>query len=564
MDYKKNIAQLIKIEGVTEEEIYGLLTFPKDLSMGDYCLPCFKFAGKLRKSPMAIADQLRDSIDLSENSYLEKVESVAGYLNFTLDKKDYADKIIGKILEKGEEYGKSTVGQGKTVCIDYSSVNIAKPFHIGHLSTTVIGAALYRIYKALGYEVVGINHLGDWGTQFGKLISAYKRWGDKADIEKRGIKALFEIYVRFHQAEKDDPALADEGRAWFKKIEDGDKEASELFAFFREVTLKEVEKLYERLGVKFDSYCGESFYNDKMQPVLDELEEKGLLVESEGAKVVNLDEYDMPPCLLVKADGATLYATRDMAAAFYRKQTYDFDKCLYVVAYQQNLHFKQWFKVVELMGKEWSKDLIHVAFGMVSLEDGAMSTREGRVVFLEDVLNKAVEKAGDIINEKNPNLKDKEKISEQVGVGAVVFSALCNNRIKDIVFNFDKVLNFDGETAPYLQYTVARCNSVIEKAGESKVLPDYSAVVGKVGNELTNMLSRFEQIVVDAGEKYEPSLVTRYLLGVAALYNKFYFEYKIISEDKAVQQARLNLTRATRTVLVNGLSLLGIEAPERM
>lgn len=564
MDYKKSIAQLIKIEGVGEDEIYSMLTFPKDLTMGDYCLPCFRFAGKLKKSPMVIADQLRDEIDLSKNTFLSKVESVAGYLNFTLNKVDYAERVISKILSLGSDYGKSNIGQGKTVCIDYSSVNIAKPFHIGHLSTTVIGAALYRIYKALGYNVVGINHLGDWGTQFGKLISAFKRWGNREDIEKRGVKALYEIYVKFHQEEKENPSLADEGRAWFKKIEDGDSEAQELFAFFRDVTLKEVEKLYDRLGVKFDSYCGESFYNDKMTPVLEQLEKKGLLEESEGAKVVNLDEYNMPPCLLVKADGATLYATRDMAAAFYRKATYDFYKCLYVVAYQQNLHFKQWFKVVELMGEEWHKDLVHVAFGMVSLEDGAMSTRSGRVVFLEEVIDRAVKKAGEIIEEKNPNLKDKEKISEQVGVGAVVFSALCNGRIKDIVFNFDKVLNFDGETAPYLQYTCARCNSVIEKAGECEVSPNYEGVCSQIGTELTNMLSRFEKIVIDSADKYEPSFITRYLLSVATLFNKFYFEHKIIVEDKAVQSARLALTKATRTVLKNGLALLGIDTPDRM
>lgn len=564
MDYKKSIAQLIKIEGVGEDEIYSMLTFPKDLTMGDYCLPCFRFAGKLKKSPMVIADQLRDEIDLSKNTFLSKVESVAGYLNFTLNKVDYAERVISKILSLGSDYGKSNIGQGKTVCIDYSSVNIAKPFHIGHLSTTVIGAALYRIYKALGYNVVGINHLGDWGTQFGKLISAFKRWGNREDIEKRGVKALYEIYVKFHQEEKENPSLADEGRAWFKKIEDGDSEAQELFAFFRDVTLKEVEKLYDRLGVKFDSYCGESFYNDKMTPVLEQLEKKGLLEESEGAKVVNLDEYNMPPCLLVKADGATLYATRDMAAAFYRKATYDFYKCLYVVAYQQNLHFKQWFKVVELMGEEWHKDLVHVAFGMVSLEDGAMSTRSGRVVFLEEVIDRAVKKAGEIIEEKNPNLKDKEKISEQVGVGAVVFSALCNGRIKDIVFNFDKVLNFDGETAPYLQYTCARCNSVIEKAGECEFSPNYEGVCSQIGTELTNMLSRFEKIVIDSADKYEPSFITRYLLSVATLFNKFYFEHKIIVEDKAVQSARLALTKATRTVLKNGLALLGIDTPDRM
>ena len=564
MDYKKSIAQLIKIEGVTEDEIYALLTFPKDMTMGDYCLPCFRFAGKLKKSPMVIADELKASINLGENTFLTKVESVAGYLNFTLNKIEYASRVIGKILSKGADYGKSDIGNGKTVCIDYSSVNIAKPFHIGHLSTTVIGAALYRIYKALGYNVVGINHLGDWGTQFGKLISAYKRWGNRQDIENRGVKALYEIYVKFHQEEKENPVLADEGRYYFKKIEDGDKEASELFAFFRDVTLKEVQKLYDRLGVEFDSYCGESFYNDKMTPVLDELDKKGLLETSDGARVVNLDEYGMPPCLLVKADGATLYATRDMAAAFYRKQTYDFYKCLYVVAYQQNLHFKQWFKVVELMGEEWYKDLVHVAFGMVSLEDGAMSTRAGRVVFLEEVIDRAVKKAGEIINEKNPNLPDKDKVSEQVGVGAVVFSALCNGRIKDIVFNFDKVLNFDGETAPYLQYTCARCNSVIEKAGECNAEPNYEGITSQTGAELTNMLARFEQTVMDSAEKYEPSFITRYLLGVATLFNKFYFENKIIVEDKAIESARLRLTEATRTVLKNGLALLGIDTPERM
>ena len=564
MDYKKSIARLIKIDGVGEDEIYSLLAFPKDLTMGDYCLPCFKFAGKLRKSPMMIADELRDSIDLAENTFLSKVESVAGYLNFTLDKVDYARRVIGNILDKGSEYGKSSMGEGKTVCIDYSSVNIAKPFHIGHLSTTVIGAALYRIYKALGYNVVGINHLGDWGTQFGKLISAYKRWGNRQDIEARGVKALYEIYVKFHQEEKENPALSDEGRYYFKKIEDGDQEAMELFGFFRDVTLKEVQKLYDRLGVQFDSYCGESFYNDKMAPVLEELDKKGLLKESDGAKVVDLEEYGMPPCLLVKADGATLYATRDMAAAFYRKETYDFYKCLYVVAYQQNLHFKQWFKVVELMGEEWYKDLEHVAFGMVSLEDGAMSTREGRVVFLEEVIDRAVKKAGEIIEEKNPNLQDKEKISEQVGVGAVVFSALCNGRIKDIVFNFDKVLNFDGETAPYLQYTCARCNSVIEKAGECNEIPDYNGVSSQIGAELINVLSRFEKVIVDASEKYEPSFITRYLLNVATLFNKFYFEHKIIVDDKSIESARLALTKATRIVLKNGLALLGIEAPNRM
>lgn len=371
---------------------------------------------------------------------------------------------VREILEKGEDYGRSNVGAGKTVCIDYSSINIAKPFHIGHLSTTVIGSSLYKIFNFLGYRSVGINHLGDYGTQFGKLIVAYKRWGDRETVERENIREMLRLYVHFHEEAEKDPALDEEARHWFKRIEDKDPEALELFEWFKELTLKEVAKVYELLGVTFDSYAGESFYNDKMQPVLDELESKGLLTVSEGAKVVDLEAYGMPPCLLVKADGATLYATRDIAAAFYRKKTYDFDQCLYVVAYQQNLHFKQFFKVIELMGYEWAKDLKHVAFGMVSMEGGSMSTRKGKVIFLEEVLSRCIEKALAIITEKNPSLKDKESIAKDVGVGAVIFSTLSANRIKDITFSYDRVLNFEGETGPYVQYTYARCNSVMGKA----------------------------------------------------------------------------------------------------
>ncbi len=561
MNYKHEIAKLINIEGFSTEDIENLITFPKDSSMGDYALPCFKFSKVLRKAPVIIANELKDTIPNSE--LIEKVESVAGYLNFTMSKVPFIKETLEKINTEKENYGSSTLGNGKTICIDYSSINIAKPFHIGHLSTTVIGAALYRIYKFLGYNTVGINHLGDWGTQFGKLIVAYKLWGDKEKIEKNGIRALLEIYVKFHtEAEKND-SLNDEARAWFKKIEDGDQEALGLFEWFKDITLKEVSRVYKRLDIKFDSYNGESFYNDKMQPILDEIEEKGLSKKSEGATIVDLEEYGMAPCLLKKADGATLYATRDLAAAFYRKKTYDFDKCLYVVAYQQNLHFKQWFKVVELMGYPWAKDLIHVAFGMVSLEGASLSTRKGNVVFLEEVLDNAVKKAYGIICEKNANLENKEQIAEEVGVGAVVFSALSNNRIKDISFSYDKVLNFDGETAPYIQYTHARCCSVLEKGNMGSEI-DYKGLANDEAFELVKLLERFPQIIEDSANKNEPSMVTRHIISIAQAYNKFYINHRIIDQPEGIKNARLLLTACTKDVIKTGLNLIGIKAPTKM
>ena len=495
--------------------------------------------------------------------FVDKVEAKNGYLNFYLNKSAYNKIILDKVSAEGDRYGASDVGAGKTVCIDYSSINIAKPFHIGHLMTTVIGAALYRTFNFLGYRAVGINHLGDWGTQFGKLIVAYKLWGDKDDIEKRGIRALLDIYVRFHkEAEKDD-SLNDEARHYFKLIEDGDKDALALFNWFKDITMKEVNRTYKRLKVTFDSYAGESFYNDKMQPVIDELNAKGLLKDSEGAKVVDLSAYNMPPCLILKADGATLYATRDLAAAFYRKKTYDFYKCLYVVAYQQNLHFKQWFKVVELMGYDWYKDLEHVAFGMVSMEDGAMSTREGKVVFLEDVLNKTVEKARAILDEKSKGLDDKATVAEDIGVGAVVFSALYNNRIKDVVFSYDRVLSFEGETGPYVQYTHARCTSVLRRAEITKDV-DYSALDNAEANAVVKAIAAFPDAVKDAAEKYEPCYISRAVMAVCQAYNKFYFEHRIIDAAEPQRNAMLLLTKATKQVIKTGLTLLGIAAPDKM
>ena len=560
MFYKNHIAKKLNIQGLNESDVVSLFTTPPDTSIGDYALPCFKFAQIFRTSPIIIANNLAKSFECDE--FISKCTALNGYLNFTVNRVNLAKSVLSEILEKRQNYGSSNVGENKTVVIDYSSINIAKPFHIGHLSTTVIGGALYRIFKFLGFNVVGVNHLGDYGTQFGKLIYAYKNFGNKEDVENGRVKELMRLYVKYHEEAEKDPSLDDKARAYFKLIEDGDKECNELFNWFKELTLKDVKKVYEDLDVTFDSYAGESFYNDKMEPVIKELNEKGLLKESEGAKIVDLEQYNMSPCLILRSDGASLYATRDLAAAIYRKQTYDFYKCLYVVAYQQNLHFKQVFKVLDLMGKPWAKDLEHVAFGMVSLEDGTMSTRKGKVVFLEDVINKCVEKAYEIINEKNANLENKEQTAKQIGVGAVIFGALSSSRIKDIVFSFDKALNFDGETGPYCQYTYARCKSVLNKSN------GYDSYTVNSLNEdeynLINELKKFPQIVMSAMEKYEPSIITRYAVDVASKYNKFYFEHKILNETDNVKNFRLALTDATSIVIKNALSLLGIKTPEKM
>ena len=561
MDYKKYIADKLTVEGVTNEEIYELLALPPNTEMGDYALPCFKFAKILRKSPVMIAEGLKAAVATDE--VISEVSAVNGYLNFKINKDGFVRATLDKIFAQKDAYGASNEGEGKTVCIDYSSINIAKPFHIGHLSTTVLGGALYRIFHYLGYKAVGINHLGDYGTQFGKLISAYKRWGDKETIEKGGIRALNELYVRFHQEAEENPEYDDEARAYFKKIEQGDKECLALFHWFKELTLKDVQKIYEMLDIRFDSYAGESFYSDKMQPVVDELRAKGLLTESRGAQVVDLEEYNMPPCIILKSDGSSLYATRDMAAATYRKNEYDFYKCLYVVAYQQNLHFKQFFKVLEMMGKDWAKDLVHVAYGMVSLEEGTMSTRKGNVVFLEDVINKCIEKAYTIIDQKNPDLENKEDVAKKVGVGAVIFGALYNSKIKDIVFSYDKVLNFEGETSVYVQYTCARANSVLQKGGVPETFEIPALCAEEI--ELVKVLATFPDTVKAAAEKYEPSFIARFAVDVAQKFNKFYFDCKILTaEEEKTRTFRLALTNATLQTLKNAFALLGIGIPDKM
>lgn len=559
--FEKELSNALAVDGLTVQDVENALETPKEAKLGDICLPCFKFARTMHIAPPAIAQKLLPRVE--SLPFVEKVEVVGGYLNVFFDRNTVAQMALASATD--DKVGSSDEGAGKTICIDYSSVNIAKPFHIGHLSTTVIGGALYRIFEHLGYNVVGINHLGDWGTQFGKLIVATNKWSSLEEVAQNDEYFLNKLYVRYHQEAEEHPEMDDEARAWFKRIEDGDKEATAYFDVFKRVTMKAVGKIYDRLKIKFDSYAGESFYNDKMQPCLDILKDKGLLVESDGAQVVNLDEYGMPPCLLVKADGATLYATRDIAAAYYRKKTYDFYKCLYVVAYQQNLHFKQLFQVLKLMDFAGADDMEHVAFGMVSMEDGSMSTRKGHVVWLQEVLDKAVEKARAIIEEKNPDTKNKDEIAESVGVGAVVFSALWNNRIKDIVFSYDKVLNFDGETAPYVQYTYARCASALRKGGDIDFdNMDLAAITTDEGYDVIKSVITFGDSVRLAAKLREPCYVTRHVVDLAEKFNRFYIDHRILVDDAPTRNARLALTKAVGNIIRCGLGLLGISAPTEM
>lgn len=571
MDMKRTIANLL-LAGVHRaypdaqglpEDLLSLIEVPPDKKLGDYAFPCFQLAKALRMAPPMIAKAVADAFDAPD---VARAECVGGYVNLFLQRDNFAKDVLNAVLRDEEAYGRSTMGQGKTICLDYSSINIAKRFHIGHLSTTMLGHSLKRIFDFLGYQTVGINHLGDWGTQFGKMIAAYKHWGSEEMVRQGGVEALTELYVRFHEEVEANPALEDEGRAWFKRIEDGDPEAIQIFTTFKELTLRDAARVYDLLGVSFDSYAGESFYNDKMQRVVDELNDKGLLTESDGAKIVDLTEYKMPPCLILKRDGATLYATRDIAAALYRKDTYHFDQCLYVVAYQQDLHFKQWFKVLELMGYDWAKtSLKHVAFGMVSYEGQAMATRKGHVLYLEDLLARAEEKAMDIITKKTPDLENKELVARQVGIGAVVYATLQNSRIKDIDFWWDRVLNFDGETGPYVQYTYARCCSVLKKAPDISIAPDFSALDNDEAQQLLLLLSRFPDAIKEAALRYEPFMITRASTDIAKALNKFYYEHRVLDEgDLPATAARLSLIKAVRAVIKTGLFLIGVQAPERM
>lgn len=564
MDTKSNIAKAIaQAGGLDAAELSSYIEIPPDNTMGDYAFPCFRLAKALKKAPPAIAAELAQKLTLPEG--ISKAEVKGGYLNFFADKTGLVATAVSRAIKEGDSYGNSTEGNGRKVCIDFSSINIAKPFHIGHLPSTAIGNSLTRIFRALGYTPVGINHLGDWGTQFGKMLVAYKLWGENRAIEDFSVRELVKLYVHFHEEAEKDESLNDDARAWFRKIETGDKEAVDLWQRMKATTLKEVANVYELLDVKFDSFAGESFYEDKMQPVIDELDEKGLLKLDQGAKIVDLNDYSMPPCIIVRSDGATLYATRDLAAACYRKNTYDFAKNLYVVAYQQNMHFRQLFKVLELMGKNWVKDCVHVNFGMVSMEEGTLSTRHGNVVYLEDVLNASIEKTLEIIKEKSPDLEDKESAAKAVGVGAIVWGMLYNSRIKDITFSWKKVLNFDGETGPYAQYTHARCCSVLRKAcGYDSANIAFDKLCGESEINLVKAIAALPEIISAAAEKYEPYLIARGVIEICAAFNKFYFDCRIMDDDVAVRNARLALTDAARIAIKKGLYLVGLQAPERM
>lgn len=572
IDFKKEIAEIIakNLEGLTEDEIKSMIEIPQDQSMGDYAFPCFRLAKTMRKAPNLIAAELAEK--LQGEKLFSEVSPVNAYVNMFVSREEMMKSTVSEVLEEKENFGRSDIGGNKKVIVEFSSPNIAKPFHIGHIRSTVIGNSLSKIYDALGYDVFKINHLGDYGTQFGKMICAYRRWGNREDVINSPIKTLLGYYTKFHVEVEEHPELEDEARAIFTKLEQGSKEEIELWQWFREESLKEFQRVYDMLGIEFDSYNGESFYSDKMPRFEKELSDKGLLQESKGAQVVDLEEYKLGTALIKKSDGSSLYITRDIAAAVYRKENYDFYKNIYVVATQQNLHFQQLFKILELMGYDWANQCVHVPFGMVRLEEGTMSTRHGRVVFLEDVLNGAIEKTREIIEEKNPNIENLEEITSQVGIGAVVFNELSNNRIKDYTFKWDQILNFDGETGPYVQYTHARCASLLRKAGEDIVVKAQDpknvdfALLAKSDSayELTKLIYAFPGVVEQAGEKYEPSIITRHIIDIAQCFNKFYHDEHIIVDDEVEKTSKIALVIATKRVIATGIGLLGMKAPERM
>ena len=571
LQYVDKITDLIapQVEGLEKDEIRAMIEIPADSKMGDYAFPCFKLAKILRKAPPMIAKGIAEAI--ADDPMFSKVEQVNAYVNMFIDKKGFADEVISEVIGKGDDFGKSDIGAGRPVVVEYSSPNIAKPFHIGHIRSTVIGASIARIYDYLGFKVIRINHLGDYGTQFGKMIVAYRHWGNKQDVIDEPIKTLLGYYTKFHEEAEKDPSLEDEARATFTKLEHGEPEETEIWQWFRDESLKEFSRVYDMLGIKYDSYAGESFYSDKMPRFIKELEDKGLMEEDEGARLVRLDDYGLTPALIQKSDGSTLYITRDIAAAVYRKETYDFYKNIYVVASQQNLHFQQWIQVLELMGYEWARDCVHVPFGLVSLADGTMSTREGRVVFLEDVLNGAVDKTREIIKEKNPDADPEmvEEVAKAVGIGAVVFNELSNYRIKDYVFSWEHVLNFEGETGPYVQYTYARSCSILRNAGDDIVAKakagfDPQYLTSESAHALTSLLYRFPDVILEAGEKYEPSIVTRHLVDIAQAFNKFYHDEHILVDNEDEKVAKVAMVIAAQTAIRNGLDILCMKAPEKM
>ena len=568
IDFKHIIAKEISdVVNIDEKELESYIEIPKDANNGDYAFPCFRLAKELKKAPPMIANDIKEKIQIDEKR-VEKVEVVGGYLNFYIQQEQMVEEVL-KEIDAQEEYGKSEIGKGKNIVIDYSAPNIAKPFHIGHLRSTVIGGALYNIYKYLGYHTIGVNHLGDYGTQFGKLIEGYKLWGKEYNIEEDPINELTKIYIRINQVCKEDEKVLEQCRMNFKLLEDGDPYCTEIWEKFRALSLKEFQKVYDLLGSHFDSWNGEAFYSDKMPEVIEILEKTGKLVESQRAKIIDLEDKGINTlCIIQKSNGSTTYATRDLAAILYRARTYDFDKALYVVSYEQTLHFKQVFEVAKLLGidEKYTNGLKHVPFGMVSLPTGKMSTREGNIVKLEELLNESIARAKEIIEEKNPELEDKDEVAKKVGVGAVIFNDLSNSRIKDEVFDWNQILNFQGETGPYVQYTYVRTKSVLEKAGYMPTIEEvkFDKLLNEASKNIIKLIYNFENILIQVTEKEEPSILSRYLIDLAKAFSNFYNDNKILVEDKDVQNARIYLTYAVGKVLKTGAKLLGIEMPNKM
>ena len=567
MDFKSYIAEAIsKATNINKDEIESYVEIPKDETNGDFAFPCFRLAKELKQSPVNIANNIKDNIKVDSN-IISKIDVVNGFLNFYVAKECLAKETIQKFDTQKEDYGKSNIGEGKTVIVEYSSPNIAKPFHIGHLKTTIIGNSLYKLYKYLGFNTIGINHLGDYGTQFAKLIEGYKRWGGEYDFSTDAIDKLADIYKRINALCEDDEKVLEECRATFKKLEDGDPYCLDLWNKFKDLSVKEFDKIYDLLGVKFDSIKGEAFYSDKMQEIIDILDKSGKLVESQGAKVVNLEDQGIStPCIIQKANGSSIYATRDLAAIMYRARTYDFDKCLYVVGEEQSLHFKQVFAVAKYLGldEKYTNGLEHVAYGMIRLPEGKMSSRKGNFFKVEDLLDEAISKSKEIIQDRD--IPNKELVVKQVGVGAVIFEDLAESRTKNQVFDLKEALNFNGETGPYIQYMTVRTNSVLEKSG---YIPDSSKLnLSKITDDssikLLKLIDDFESTLLDAMHKNEPSIISRYLIDVAKAFSTFYNDNKILCDDKEAQDARLYITYMTKIVLTNGLGLLGIEVPEKM
>ena len=568
IEFKTEIAkQIAKITNINEEEIKGYIEIPKNQENGDYAFPCFRLAKTLKKSPQIIAEEINAKLEFDKN-IIEKTQVLSGYLNFYINKIELTKNVLKEISLQAE-YGKSDLGNGKNIVIDYSSPNIAKPFHIGHLKTTVIGGALYKIYKYLGYNVIGINHLGDYGTQFGKLIEGYKRWGEKYDLTSDPIDKLAEIYKRINELCNTDETVLDKCRENFKLLENGDEYCVKLWEEFRKLSIEEFQKIYDLLGSKFDSWNGEAFYADKTDEVINILENTGKLQESEGAKIVDLSDKGIDtPCIICKSNGSSIYATRDLAAILYRARTYDFDKCLYVTSYEQNLHFKQIFEVAKLLGldKKYTDGLEHVPYGFIRLATGKMSTRLGNFVKVEDLLNETILQAKKIIEEKNPDLENKDEVAKKVGIGAVIFNNLSTSKIKDEIFDINAMLNFQGETGPYIQYTYVRTKSVLEKAEYIPSIEDVdeNMLQDEYSLDIIKLIYNFNDILTQVIDKSEPSILARYLIDLAKAFSSFYNENKIINEDKKLQDTRLYLTMATGKVLKIGANLLGIEMPDKM